>query len=90
MFIFYHSLVEDESAQMMRLLKTQTVANLFYDTINCSLAWSDARNRRVMHSYGVERTPAFVAVRPDGTFLARQGPQTVDDLRELREFLSRR
>ena len=75
---------------MMRLLQTQTVADLFVDTINCSLAWSDARNRRVMHSYGVERTPAFVVVRPDGTYLARQGPQTVDDLRALRKFLSHR
>lgn len=89
MFIFYHSLVEDESARVTRLLETQTVTAMFADMVHCSLAWSSPRNREIMKEYGVAQSPACVAVRPNGTYLVREGAVTIDDLRELQQFLSR-
>jgi hypothetical protein len=87
MFIFYHSLLEDESARMARLLDTQTVMEMFSGQVHCSLSYAVPRNRQVMSTYEVKRSPAFVSVRPDGKYLVREGLVNIDDLRALQRFL---
>src|SRR5690606_9673758 len=80
MFIFYHSLLEDESARMARLLDTQTVTEMFAGLVHCSMSYAVPRNRQVIATYGVTRSPAFVAVRPDGRYMVREGLINIDDL----------
>jgi hypothetical protein len=82
-FVFYHSVFSDASNQMEQLLTESGTAALFRNTVNCKLDWSNPRNRKRMDRYGVDRVPAFVIIRPDGTYHARIGPQRADDFRRL-------
>ena len=82
-FVFYHSLYSDQSNRMARLLDRNDVAALFEGTINCRLDFSVPANRQLMARYRVGRAPAFVVVRPDGTYHARTGVVGRADLVEL-------
>lgn len=84
LFIFYNSLYSDHSNRMARLLDRADVADLFGDTINCRLDFSVPGNRQLMTRYRVDRTPAFLLVRPDGTYHVRVGLLTRQDLINLR------
>jgi hypothetical protein len=72
---------------MARLLDTQTVMEMFSGQVHCSLSYAVPRNRQVMSTYEVKRSPAFVSVRPDGKYLVREGLVNIDDLRALQRFL---
>ena len=63
-------------------------APLFQETINCRLDFSVPANRQLMARYGVDRAPAFLLVRPDGTYHARQGTVTREDLASLSQASS--
>ncbi len=82
-FVFYHSVFSDTSKYMESRLAEPAVAALFRNTVNCKLDWSNPRNRDLMEPYGVDRVPAFLIIRPDGTFHTRIGPQTAEDLESL-------
>jgi len=42
-----------------------------------------------MAQYGVLRAPGFVAIRPDGAFVARQGVVSKTDLGQMHDYLNR-
>ncbi len=83
LFVFYHSLYSDQSSKMARLLDQSRVADMFQGTINCRLDFSDASNRQLMSRYRIDRGPAFLVVRPDGSYHKRSGLVTADDLADL-------
>ncbi|MFQ5491761.1 MAG: hypothetical protein ACE5GE_13665 [Phycisphaerae bacterium] len=89
LFVFYNSLYSDHSNRMARLLDRSDVANLFQDTVNCRLDFSVPGNRQLMTRYRVDRTPAFLIVRPDGTYYSRLGLLTRQDLMNLRKAAER-
>jgi hypothetical protein len=82
-FVFYHSVFSDTSKQMEDRLMEPAVAALFQNTVNCKLDWSNPQNRALMEPYAVDRVPACLLIRPDGTFHVRIGPQTVEDMASL-------
>jgi hypothetical protein len=86
LFVFYYSTFSDESNRMEQLLGQTEAAALFTDTVNCKLDWAIRKNRELVKAYGVDRVPAFVIVRPDGTYHTRVGSvDTVDLVNLLRE-----
>ncbi|NOX58012.1 MAG: hypothetical protein GXP29_04035 [Planctomycetes bacterium] len=89
LFIFYEAPSDETSMRMARLLDTQGARNLFKDTVNCRASASDPLVGEAMRQYDVDRAPAFIAVKPDGTHIAKRGSITISDLRRLRDFLGR-
>jgi len=83
LFVFYSSLYSDASNRMARLLERDDVAALFADTINCRLDFSLGVNRQIMARYRVRQTPAFLVVRPDGTYHSRTGVLSSEELADL-------
>ena len=80
LFVFFNSLYSDSSVRMARLLERADVGALFADTINCRLDFSVPANRQLMARYRIRRAPAFVILRPDGTYHARTGAVSAEDL----------
>jgi hypothetical protein len=89
LFVFYNSLYSDQSNRMARLLDRSDVAALFEGTLNCRLDFSVPANRQLMLRYRVDRAPAFVVVRPDGTYHSRIGVVTRDELAALLQAAGR-
>ncbi len=83
LFVFYNSLYSDQSNRMARLLDRSDVSSLFEGTINCRLDFSVPTNRQLMSQYRVDRAPAFLIVRPDGSYHSRVGVVTRADLVDL-------
>jgi hypothetical protein len=83
LFVFYYSAFSDESNSMEQMLSRVDVASLFTDTVNCALDWASGSNRELLTDYGVDRVPAFLMIRPDGTYHARAGKVDVADLSAL-------
>lgn len=82
-FVFFNSLYSDQSTRMARLLERSDVAALFADTINCRLDFSVAATRQLMVRFRIRRAPAFLILRPDGTYHARTGVVSAEDLAAL-------
>jgi hypothetical protein len=83
LFVFYYSTFSDESNRMEQLLGQTETAALFTDTVNCKLDWAIRGNRELVKAYGVDRVPAFIIVRPDGTYHTRVGSVGTVDLVNL-------
>lgn len=83
LFIFYKSVFSADSNELARLLDLPEVARFFTDTINCRLDWRDPENRKTMTAFSVDRVPALVILRQDGTFHARTGRMTIDQITGL-------
>jgi len=83
LFVFFSSLYSDASNRMARVLGREDVAALFTETINCRLDFSLAVNRQIMARYRVRQTPAFLVIRPDGTYHARTGVLSPEELADL-------
>lgn len=83
LFMFYYSTFSDESNRMEQLLGRTEAAALFTDTVNCKLDWAIRDNRSLVSRYGVDRVPAFIIVRPDGTYHSRVGGASLVDLVNL-------
>ena len=83
LFVFFQSPYSEESNRMARMLDRSDVAALFADTTNCRLDFSVPGNRSLMARYRVDRVPAFMIVRPDGTYHVRTGAIRAEDLAAL-------
>jgi len=75
MFIFYKWWLSSESNRMHgEILPNPKVAPLFHDTVNLMLERdSTSGAAQYLSKYGITSAPAFVVVRPDGTFKTRTG-----------------
>ena len=89
LFVFCHSPTSNESLRMDAFLADPQIRGIFNDAIRCRVNWSDSRVRKLMAQYGVLRAPGFVAIRPDGAFVARQGVVSKTDLRQMHDYLNR-
>ncbi|HRX83399.1 MAG TPA: hypothetical protein P5572_00105 [Phycisphaerae bacterium] len=86
LFIFVHDPTDATSAQMMQLLQSGEAADYLDKAVKCSLT-DDPEIRSMLSVYGVDAVPAFIAVRDDGNFRKASGAITLDDLRDLAQFL---
>ena len=83
LFVFYHSVFVDASNRGARLFDTPEAAALLAGTVCCRLDWVVVKNRETAVQFGVDGPPAYVALRPDGTYHARSGSLTLDGLSTL-------
>ncbi|MCP4590920.1 MAG: hypothetical protein GY842_09250 [bacterium] len=83
LFIFYHSVFTEASNRSARLFEAPEAAVLLGDAVPCHLDWAIVRNREVAARFALEEPPGYVVLRPDGTYHARSGPITVEELADL-------
>jgi hypothetical protein len=81
--VFFFSLFSDDSNRVARMLDRADVANMLNDTINCRLDFAQSENRHLMSSFGINRVPAMLVIRPDGTYHFREGPLDARGLADL-------
>jgi hypothetical protein len=87
LFVFIHDPTDATSARVMRVLQSDAAASLLADTVNCSLP-AGAR-AELADTYGIAQLPTCLALKPDGAFATRQGVLTLEDIRQLADFLAR-
>ena len=66
---------------MQAAMDSESLAELLRDKVRCVLARSYEPDRRYVAQYGVDRAPAVILVHRDGTYHARTGPATPDDIK---------
>jgi hypothetical protein len=86
LFVFVHNPTDEASARVMRLLQSDEAADLLSHTVNCSLTDRPV-TRELLAVHSIERAPTCLAIRPDGDSRKREGVITMDDLRELADYL---
>lgn len=59
---------------------SDSLAAVMKDKVRCVLARSFEPDRRYVAQYGVDRAPAVILVHRDGTYHARTGPVTPEDI----------
>ena len=69
--------------KMGRLLADKAVKPLLEPYVRCMLFSSYEPDRRYVAQFGVERAPALIILRQDGTYHARSGPMQPEDVRVL-------
>lgn len=81
MFIFYKSVISPECNEVIwNVLNRPDVAEQFKDSVNCRLDWGYAPNRKLMAQYGVTDVPGFLIINADGSYRARQGRLSAEEL----------
>ena|GEM_PF-1344346 len=83
LFVFYHSVFADASNRSARRLDTPEAAALLAKTVCCRLDWVVVGNHETAAQFGVDEPPAYVVLRRDGTYHARSGSLTLDELSAL-------
>lgn len=71
--VYYTSWLSAECGAMRAALDSSEVRRKLGDKVVCYLDESYEPNRRFVAQFGVERYPALIVVRPDGTFHSRVG-----------------
>lgn len=61
-------------------LDLEALASVVGGKVRCVLSRSYEPDRRYVAQYGVDRAPAVILVHRDGTYHARTGPMTADDI----------
>jgi len=93
LFIFYKWWLSNESNRMHgEVLESHEVGSLLKDTVNLLLERdSTVGAAQYMSKYGITSAPAFVIVKPDGTYMARTGfipkEQFIDFLKSARSSI---
>ena len=70
---------------LQQALDSESLAVVAEDKVRCVLSRSYEPDRRYVAQYGVDRVPAVILVHRDGTYHARTGPMTPD---EIKAFLA--
>ena len=83
LFAFYHSVFADASNRAARLFGTPEAVDLLDDMVCCRFDWVVVKNRRIAEQFNLTEPPAYVVLRPDGTYHARNGPITIETLADL-------
>ncbi len=69
LFVFYKWWLDNDSNRAITdVLNAPEVARLFQGTVNCMIEKDYRPNQQYMTRHGVDRTPAFMIVAPDGTY----------------------
>jgi len=81
MFIVYKEGKDPVDDPVEAALKSEEVRPKLAGCVRCDLYRSTEQDRRYAAQFGVERTPALILVHRDGTYHARSGPMSEEDIR---------
>ncbi len=81
LLILYVSGRWGRESNLQQTLDSELLAAGVKDKVRCVLSRSYEPDRRYVAQYGVDRAPAVVLVHRDGTYHARTGPMTPDDVK---------
>ncbi len=69
LFVFYKWWLDNDSSRMISdVLNDQEVTRRFENTVNCMLDRDYPPNRQYMSRHGLDRTPSYLIVAPDGAY----------------------
>ncbi|MCH7870985.1 MAG: hypothetical protein IID33_04730, partial [Planctomycetes bacterium] len=80
LLILYISGRWGRESNLQQTLDSELLAAVVKGKVRCVLSRSYEPDRRYVAQYGVDRAPAIVLVHRDGTYHARTGPMTPDDV----------
>jgi hypothetical protein len=80
MLVLYRNTDQGVQDAMFDALRTHEVETRTKDAVTCLLFQSHEPDRRFVAQYGVERAPALILIHPDGTYHARTGTQSSEQI----------
>ncbi len=80
LLIVYKWWLSTESTELLNRLSQPRVRSHFSEMVQCLLDWDYIPNRGFVAPYGVNKVPAMIMVRPDGTYHTLVGLPTVDQI----------
>jgi len=80
LLIFYKDYLDVTSGDVHTALNSPEVKTMTGDMVRCILVTDYEPDRAYVAQFGVQRAPALIIVRTDGTYHARVGPMSADDI----------
>lgn len=83
LLIFYKDYLSVSSGEVHEVLNSGPIKALTQDMVRCILVTDYEPDRAYVAQFGIQRAPAVVVLRTDGTYHARVGPVTQQEVEEL-------
>jgi hypothetical protein len=80
MLVLYKWWLSPESTELINRLSNARARQALGDMVHCMLDWDYMPNRPFVARYGVTKVPALIIVHQDGTYHAREGLLSVDQI----------